>query len=263
MVKQPNVLLIVVDALRASNLGCYGYSRPTSPNINALAKEGVLFENAYSCAITTFPSFASIFCGKYPLSHGIIKHRPTSIHQDSKTLDENGVVFLPEILKSKGYVTLAVDWLGGWLRRGYDYYSGFIKPQKVKLYRVFIKRWLRKNVRSSYYSLARRLLGLKPIDDAKSVTDRATELIKRMHKNKFFLFIHYWDPHIPYDPPRQFLQRFTGYDYGNNKTIKDLFDQFDPKYHWYLRMRIPHGSQNTNDVLARYDGEISFVKCVS
>lgn len=259
MKEEPNILFIVIDALRARNLGCYGYSKPTSPNIDNLAKEGILFENAYSCATTTFPSLATIFSGRYPLSHGITRHSPTSIRQDMEKLDKCATIFLPEILRAKGYSTVAVDWLGGWHRRGYDYYSGFINPHKVKLYRLFFRSGSRLLFRSRYYPMITQLLKWKSIDDANVVTNKAINLVGRIHNKKFFLFIHYWDTHIPYNPPKCYLDRFDSRKYGNNQTVKELFDRFDRKHSYYLRMRIPGGVKNTNQVLARYDGEISFV----
>ena len=79
-----NIILIVIDALRAKNLGCYGFKEKISPNIDKLAKNGVLFENAFSCTVVTIPSLTSIFSGMYPISHGIIRQHYTQ--QDVSTL---------------------------------------------------------------------------------------------------------------------------------------------------------------------------------
>ncbi|TAJ11773.1 MAG: hypothetical protein EPO68_14190 [Planctomycetota bacterium] len=68
---KPNVLLITVDTLRADHLGCYGYARDTTPNLDAFAKESALFERAYSMAPFTAPSHASLFTGMYQISHGV------------------------------------------------------------------------------------------------------------------------------------------------------------------------------------------------
>src|SRR5437867_11229973 len=66
----PNVLLITIDTLRADRLGCYGYGRATSPHIDRLAAQGVLFERAYTTLPRTTQSVASILTGRYPKSHG-------------------------------------------------------------------------------------------------------------------------------------------------------------------------------------------------
>ena len=68
---KPNIVLIMVDTLRADHLGCYGYERDTSPNIDKLVEEGtILYEQAYSPASWTFPSIMSIFSGMMPAAHG-------------------------------------------------------------------------------------------------------------------------------------------------------------------------------------------------
>ena len=73
MENKPNIIFIIIDALRIGNLGCYGYSKFTSPNIDKIVKNSLLFENAYSCVNATDPSLISIFSGKYPISrHEII-----------------------------------------------------------------------------------------------------------------------------------------------------------------------------------------------
>ncbi len=68
---RPNVLVISADTLRPDHLGCYGYERNTSPNIDALARRGALFSNALSTSSWTLPSHASMLTGRYPASHGV------------------------------------------------------------------------------------------------------------------------------------------------------------------------------------------------
>ena len=99
------VVFIVIDALRARNLSCHGYPRQTSPNIDNLARQGILCNNAYSCGITTIPSLTSIFSGNYPISHGIVDQTESTIlsPRSVERLRESGTIFLPEILKSKTY----------------------------------------------------------------------------------------------------------------------------------------------------------------
>src|SRR5437588_2020806 len=73
---QPNVLLVVIDDTRADHLSCYGYQRPTTPNIDRLAATGVLYEQCISPAVWTLPSMASLFTGLYPSQHGTtFKHQ--------------------------------------------------------------------------------------------------------------------------------------------------------------------------------------------
>lgn len=265
MNKAPNILFIVIDALRAKNLGCYGYSRPTSRNIDKVAKEGARFENAFSCINTTEPSLTTIFSGKYPVSHGITGHGERVKQKDIERFLESGVRLLPEVLKSKGYTTLAVDWLGRWHRRGYDYYSGILRPHKLRphtflLYSLIKRLPTKQQIR--LYTLTRRVYSIserKIVDNAKIVTDKAISLIKRNISKKFFLFVHYWDVHAPYSCPSSYFERFIEYDHGNDQSIDEILSHFHPKYRTFISSHLPIGCVDINEVLARYDGAIAFV----
>ena len=163
--KGANVILIVMDTLRADHLGCYGYHRPTSPNIDALAKESVTFNRSYSHAPWTHPSIASLMTGLHPRYHGV--------HQWNHKLSEKYVT-LSEVLKAGGYNTGAImshslfDPRHGH-RQGYDIYD---------------------------------LSALGDNDPNKSitsegVTNRALHALEVL-KEPFFLFVHYFDPHTEY-----------------------------------------------------------------
>jgi arylsulfatase A-like enzyme len=77
-----NVVLIAIDTLRADALSCYGNARPTSPNLDALAGDGVLFENFYSVGNCTHPGFTAMLSGMYPESTGVVSHW-TRLHCDA------------------------------------------------------------------------------------------------------------------------------------------------------------------------------------
>ncbi|MBN2313742.1 MAG: sulfatase [Sedimentisphaerales bacterium] len=117
-----NVIVLVSDALRASNLGCYGYDKDTSPHIDTIAKRGIRFSNAFSTSNSTDASFTTIFTGKYPASHGI-RHHGSKVTETEKSYTTN-LTFLPQILHENGYVTIGIDWLGKWHKWGYDYCGG-------------------------------------------------------------------------------------------------------------------------------------------
>lgn len=98
-VRQPNLLILVLDTQRAANMGCYGYAKPTTPNIDAIAKEGVLCLNNISPGLWTLPSHASLWTGKYVTSHGAdIRHEYL----------EPGLLTLPQVLGEMGYETGAI-----------------------------------------------------------------------------------------------------------------------------------------------------------
>lgn len=262
---QPNILFIVVDAVRAKNLGCYGYSRRTSPFIDGLAAEGLQFENAFSCTTTTFPSLTSIFSGRYPSSHGITKLRTRLSQTDVQKLSESCTVFLPEILREKGYVTLGVDWLGRWLKRGYDWYSGIPKRKTIDLRSTFgsLKSILTtESIRTREF--VSRLGSISQLIDVQRmkgdlVTDEAIRLIRKVHKRKFFLFVHYWDTHHPYNPPSKFHELFIDSKYEDDEKIEAILKRFGPGCISHLKQRLVPGVKTSKDVLVRYDGAIAYV----
>lgn len=116
-----NVVLLLSDALRAGNLGCYGYDKDTSPEIDKIAQKGLRFSNAFSTINATDSSLTTLFSGKYPLSHGVM-NQGLQVTDKEKGYTAR-LTLLPELLKQNGYVTIGIDWLGRWHRRGYDFYG--------------------------------------------------------------------------------------------------------------------------------------------
>ena len=123
-------MIIAVDSLRADHLGCYGYRTATSPAIDALAGESMVFDRAFAAGIPTMPSFTTLTTGLHPYRHGIVWH--TGTRQLSAAIPT-----LPQVWRQQhGYLTAACDNLvvqgdgrGDWFARGYDHYAGFIyKP---------------------------------------------------------------------------------------------------------------------------------------
>lgn len=175
MTPKPNILIIAVDTLRADHLGCYGYQRPTSPRIDALASEGVLGERLFCPAIPTYPSFTTLYTGQHPITHGIVAH-------GGKAQLDKEAPFLTQLFLEAGYTTCAVDNLNRarpWFARGYEY---FIDPS--------VRRTL--------------LLGVT----CEEINHRAIPWLRTHADEAFFLFIHYWDPHWPYNPPARYRDLF-------------------------------------------------------
>ncbi|MCD6350999.1 MAG: sulfatase-like hydrolase/transferase, partial [Armatimonadetes bacterium] len=127
------VVLISIDTLRADHLSCYGYPRPTSPNLDKLAAEGVLFENCISGSCHTTPAFASMVSGQDPFHHGVIATLWAARNDLTQRLDDRTPT-LPEILYTEGWATYAVDNLfhfsafPSWHARGYLYYINVNPP---------------------------------------------------------------------------------------------------------------------------------------
>lgn len=201
-VNQPNVLLIVMDTTRADRLSCYGYSRPTTPNLDRLAQEGVLFEQASAPAPWTFPSHASLFTGLYPSQHGA-----GWLHQ---RLDDRFTT-LAELLRDHGYHTAGFS-NNAWVSRGPNLDQGF---------EYFVNVW-------ESNRLVSRLAIIRIIKRLDRIIKKFGALPKRSHANAaltnrhikqwldeirdprrpFFLFINYLEPHFTYEPPEPFRNRF-------------------------------------------------------
>ncbi|MBD3155749.1 MAG: sulfatase-like hydrolase/transferase, partial [Candidatus Aenigmarchaeota archaeon] len=188
---KPNIIFIVVDALRPDRLGCYGSGRNLTPSIDKFASESVVLEDAYCCINCTDSSLTSIFSGLFPVSHGLVNHGKRVKKSDIQELDKRGVKFLPEILKKEGYYTAALDWLGRWHTRGYDYYSGPFPNKERK--EAFMNTSFASRKLAYYYE--------KKIDRGDILTQKAIDIIEEKKDNPLFLFIHYWDTHSPYTPP--------------------------------------------------------------
>jgi arylsulfatase A-like enzyme len=258
-VQRPNIIFIIADAVRARNLTCYGYPKPTSTSIEKWAKQGVLFENAFSCTSATDSSLTSIFSGKYPVSHGIISHGDQISTREIRELRATGTTFLPEMAKQWGYVTIAVDWLGRWHKRGYDWYNG-VSNQDSILAKI------RSKVPNSLGQITRQLMYRFNISkaintnkkDAEAVTNQAIDLIRKHRNQKFFLFIHYWDAHTPYNPPKGWAEKFYTEKSGYPKIEALLNEIRNPEWRRYLKRSIGN-AKTAAEVIAKYDAAIAFM----
>jgi arylsulfatase A-like enzyme len=177
---KPNILLITIDTLRRDRLGCYGYSLDTSPFIDQLAKEGVVFKHVLTPLPLTDPSHASILTSLHPLTHQLM--------QNAAELN-TGVETLAEVLKENGYYTIGtvgVKILSGEYNfsQGFDSFSDQWDPE-IKDFKGELKDFNGKFQRV-----------------AKSVNmslEKQIENYLDKQKNKpFFIWVHYYDPHIPY-----------------------------------------------------------------
>jgi arylsulfatase A-like enzyme/Tfp pilus assembly protein PilF len=187
-IDQMNIILFTIDTLRADHLECYGYDKVKSPQINRLASEGILFEHNIVQAPLTLPSHSSILTGTYPLHHGIRDN-------GGFYLDENHLT-LAESLKNKGYATGAfvaafvLDSRWG-LDQGFDYYYDNFDLTKYKTV--------------SLDSVQRR---------GDEVLAEVYKWLENQSQQKFFAWIHLYDPHTPYDPPEPYKTEYQGRHFG-------------------------------------------------
>lgn len=169
----PNVVLVTIDTLRADHLSCYGYSWKTSPYIDQLATEGTRFTRAYSVIPLTGPAHLSIFTSRYPHEHGA-RRNGLAISSDRP------LAAFPQILRAHGYrtagfvsawpLTNRLTQIGAW----FDHYD----EELTRRYQLFnSSRW------------------------AEDVNPRAIDWLKRNAGGgkPFFLWLHYFDPHSPYE----------------------------------------------------------------
>ncbi len=264
MERKLNIIFIIVDALRARNMGCYGYCKPTTPNIDNLARRGIFFKDSYSCTNATDPSLTTIFSGRHPISHGIVHHGGSWVEEEIQKYYMNMVEPLPQILRSMGYTTMAVDWIGRWHRRGYDYYVGREKEHgydHLNLLKFYTWRFLLRFPKKFHLYIKRfwKSFGLSWPKDAGHVTDMAIDLIRGKRKEFFFLFLHYWDPHAPYDPPKKYTELFL--KGAKEKKLDVVLDKIkDPQFRRITeRIHTPMGVEYVEEIEARYDGTIRFV----
>lgn len=227
----PNVLVIVVDTLRADHLSSYGYARPTSPNLDRLAQQGVLFENALSTCSWSYPSHVSLLTGRYEFEHGLGKIGRMPLFGSGPGM--GGYPTLGEALEQRGYRTGAFSAnrtfftrdLGFW--RGFTHFEDYFQSPadmfvRTLFGREFARIYLTRSDKSKVKRAA-RALGLEslldpdsegsgPYGGAQAVRKRAPEVTRELlqwidgdrRQHPFFAFLNYFDVHFPFGGPRSY-----------------------------------------------------------
>lgn len=225
-----NIILIVIDTLRADHLGCYGYGRNTSPRIDELAQDGVRFASCYSQAPWTIPSFTTIMTGMFPEAHRVAASPWNVPNANRITLDDR-VPVLAELLLDAGYVTAAFDNLHQmashpkWFVRGYNYYVN--ATPRTGLFHHHVR--------------------------ADHINAQLEPWLESHRRDKFFAFVHYWEPHTPYNQPSPFDTMFPA-----EIDLPTVATPDGGKYvpGWGRRETL---NARTLRAIAGYDGEIRFV----
>lgn len=263
---KPNILFIMIDALRSDMLTCYDLRGVATPNIDRLVKEGVLFREAFSCSNSTDPSVTSMMTGLYPHRHGII-HQGEYVTPEEIAKVRRVQWWLPELLQAAGYHTLAIDFLGRWHRRGFDEYSGFLR-QYLAIYRA-IKRIIYKLKLWDFAHLIMTVIGgrqskiapsiFEEYDNAQLEVNRAIEMVKNEHNEPFFLFLHFWDVHAPYVPPDRFVQVNSPVGGGERRSMASALAEINNPAWRQFAWRLSRKSTYVDEVVALYRGEVAFV----
>ena len=214
----PNVLLFVVDALRADVLGCYGNERVQTPVIDGLAARGVVFENAFVQAPYTWTSFGSILTGKYPRRHGLLKMAPGVFMPQNITLASH-------LKEQAGYTgaTLMTGTLtnGSGLLQGFDaYYEAMVGHPLVQTDHAW-------SVFRSELVLARVANKLQQRMDPSPVATQAVNWLRDNGQRRFVAMVHYYSTHTPYDPLNKFRDMYIDPDYDG--PIKSFYAGYREK----------------------------------
>jgi len=209
---QPNVVLIVLDTVRADHLSVYGYARPTTPSLEALAREATVYRHAAATSDVTLSSHASLFTGLYASAHKA--HTGDGIGFLGRPL-AGSFPTLAAGLAAAGYWTTAVvanfGYLGDYfgLMRGFDHVNA-LAPLMATTKVTPLRRALR--------HLLARLYNLRDYDrqsrTAGEINRDAFRILQESRRSggPFFLFLNYMDAHAPYIPPAPYHQRFPGFD---------------------------------------------------
>lgn len=215
-VVKPNILLVSIDTLRRDHLGCYGYLPDTTPFIDGLAKEGLVFKNVITPLPLTCPSHASILTSLHPLTHQLISNA-VKLNLRVETI--------AEVLKKNGYYTIGVvgaKHLSGTYNfsQGFDSFSDDWDPE-IKDWKGRVKNFIRENQRI-----------------AKSVNQSLIKQVKDYldkYKNKpLFIWVHYFDPHAPYIDREDIVLKKRKNDVVKryDKEIRYTNDYIEKLYHF-------------------------------
>jgi len=183
-IKKPNIIFFTLDTTRADHLPCYGYKNVKTPVLDSLAKKGILFEQCITPTALTLPSHSSIMTGLYPTFHNVRINGNTALSDKHLTM--------AEIFSQQGYqcgafiAAFVLD--GRWgLKQGFDFYDDKFDLKKYKQL---------------------DLAGVQR--PGNEIIDAALTWMEEQKENPFFSWIHFYDPHTPYEPPEPYLSQYKG-----------------------------------------------------
>ncbi len=243
----PPVIVLMIDTLRRDHLGCYGYSRDTSPHIDALAQDAIVFDSSTTSGNFTVPSIASLFTGLYPSQHGMIAvndELPVALHTLAEAFHLAGyrtgaVVGNPILRPESGFA------------RGFDFFEpkpvpGWIQQRTTALERAFARIW-----------------GGDEPGVVQDLVPSALQWLNEPSPRPPFLYLHLLEPHSPYAPPLEHVSRFL--------ESEDSIRVMDPPNIWKYRSLekwenfeefdsppVVDDAKRRN-MVGLYDGEIRYV----
>jgi arylsulfatase A-like enzyme/Tfp pilus assembly protein PilF len=192
---RPNIVLVTIDTVRADHVGCYGGKAVSTPILDSLARDGIVFERAIAQVPLTYPSHTVIMTGLYPFQNGAQEFTSLPLAPKYRTI--------AQALQEHGYSTgavvssFALDHSWG-LARGFDFYDDAFSPE---------------NRQGQNPGSAERR--------AENSVTHALAWLQRTPKRPFFLWLHLYDPHSPYNPPEPFRTRFASHLYDGEIAYAD------------------------------------------
>jgi arylsulfatase A-like enzyme/tetratricopeptide (TPR) repeat protein len=190
-----NLLFLTLDTTRADRIGAYGYANAETPSIDGLAQRGVLFKNCYASVPLTLPSHATLFTGREPIAHGIRNNGTYVLRQEETTLAET--------MQALGYRTFAVI-------ASFTLHSKFGMSQGFDVYDDSLDfNTAANNIRTEI--------------SADKAYAKFKNWFENNHAQKFFSWVHFYDPHSPYDPPPEYKSRFSDDYYDGEIAYTDGF----------------------------------------
>ncbi|WP_017299029.1 sulfatase [Nodosilinea nodulosa] len=287
MAARPDILFLVLDTQRADRLSCYGYDKPTSPNLDAIAADATRFTQAVSAAQWTVPSHASMFTGLYPSEHTMVQ---------SYSVLPNDLPTLAERLEASGYYTAGfcnnplVGVINNGLRRGFTSflnYSGLLtsrpnqagnRPGIVGRYRQWFKRQLAGTLNRIQDAFARSdallALSFTPLmvplwqtalsfkgNTQKSLEDTANLLINRsgaVDDQPVFAFVNLMGTHMPYHPPRRYIEQFAPHVLADRKAQSFLQRFNGDVYGWLAPLTGALDDEQKQTLDGMYDAEVAY-----
>ncbi|WP_414837765.1 sulfatase [Candidatus Nanosalina sp. VS9-1] len=265
-----NIVLVVMDTARAQNFSCYGYEKKTTPFLDELAEENVVYENAYSQANWTLSSHASMFSGQYLSEH-------------KADLDKNieGLNVLQDDLKEKGYTNLAavnVGYLSSstgvdtffdrheFMNEGVDLddNSIFEKAKEMRNVPKLEKYWklgkealLGGNFRDLFEAgfFVLKKASMRIDSGAKKTNEKAFEYLEDLDDEPFFMFLNYAEPHAPFKPPFPYSHKYL----DRKLRYKSIFEADHENMKPYLDSRKEPDEEMMDIKESLYDGSISYL----
>lgn len=284
---KPNIVLIVLDTLRADRMSCYGYGRRTTPFIDAFAEESTLFERAIVPGQWTIPSHASFFTGEYPTTH-----MTTQIYDTLGT----DMTTLAELLHAEGYKTVGfcnnplLGVVDNELDRGFEEFYNYggaipnypdITRSRPRAFKVFVEHLTRlmRRITAPFqnqfaHNNALLRIAMHPLivplwqssvnfkgSSKRSLHDLVGYL--RAHRSggderPIFTFVNLMETHLPYRPPARFIGKLAPY-YEDDSEARSFMEEYNREhYRWMIPLTEPLGEMEDRVLNDLYDAEVAY-----